>query len=283
MNNQKLTKSVRKKKQISAAFNNEKLTSKSKDLYIGMVERYFEFCDSSKLEPGVVSLKSWLDKFESASYYNTNKAALKKFLMKLYENESPERILELKTFFENDLPRKQPKRGIKEGQYLTMTQVESLTKQCQSKQMALIIWALFWTGCRINELLNIKIAGCEINGAVKIRVLGKGNKERDVYMPLDLYKKIKKCFPHSKLYLFETRNNTQFNSVNVSGYIRRAGERLDLNISAHTLRHSKAMFLKDIQQLSPDQIAKALGHSSVITTLEHYFHGTPSAKDQGIL
>jgi len=55
-----------------------------------------------------------------------------------------------------------------------------------------------------------------------------------------------------------------------------------MDISAHTLRHSKAMHLKKDRNLTPDQIAKALGHSSVMTTLKYYFHGTPSAEDQGI-
>jgi integrase len=54
------------------------------------------------------------------------------------------------------------------------------------------------------------------------------------------------------------------------------------DISAHTLRHSKAMYLKEIKHFSPDQVAKALGHSSVVTTLQHYFHGTPTAEAQGI-
>jgi len=43
------------------------------------------------------------------------------------------------------------------------------------------------------------------------------------------------------------------------------------------------MYLKNVKKLTPDQIAKALGHSSVVTILESYFHGTPSAEDQGIV
>ncbi len=42
------------------------------------------------------------------------------------------------------------------------------------------------------------------------------------------------------------------------------------------------MYLKDVKGMSADMVAKALGHSSVVTTLEAYFHGTPSAQEQGI-
>ena len=42
------------------------------------------------------------------------------------------------------------------------------------------------------------------------------------------------------------------------------------------------MYLKDVEKLSADQIAKALGHSDVVTTLRSYFHGTPDADAQGI-
>ena len=76
---------------------------------------------------------------------------------------------------------------------------------------------------------------------------------------------------------------TQFNRLNVTRDIKRFAKKIiNRDISAHTLRHSKAMNLKEIRHFSPDQLAKALGHSSVITTLQHYFHGTPTAEAQGI-
>ncbi len=285
MENNVIKKQSKKLPQIKF---HEGLSKSSQRLYTEAVKRYFQYCEENNYEYGTKSVEEWLNSFRSANYYNLNKIALSKFFSKHYEKESPERLLELLTFFKN-LPKKTPDNRIKEKEYLTKEQFDMLLKNVNktSKKMALIIEALFWTGCRITELLNIQLSDCQQEGKViSIRVMGKGNKERQVYISAELFRRIKKEFNHSKTYLFETRNNSQFADVNISEYIRRAGKRVfgaDMRISAHNLRHSKAMYLKDEMKLSPDQIAKALGHSSVITTLTHYFHGTPTAEEQGII
>ncbi len=276
------------KKLPEIKFKNNNLSKNSQRLYTEAIKRYFNYCTENELEYGNESVKEWLNTFHSASYYNLNKIALKEFFEKFYDNETPERRFELVSFF-NSLPKKKPDNKITEKEFLTKEKFDELLKNVNktSKKMALIIEALFWTGCRITELLNISLIDCQQDKKiVSIRVMGKGNKERQVYISSELFRRIKKDFNHSKTFLFETRNNTKYADVNISEYIRRAGKRVfgkDIRISAHTLRHSKAMFLKNEMKLSPDQIAKALGHSSVTTTLTHYFHGTPTPEEQGII
>ena len=103
-----------------------------------------------------------------------------------------------------------------------------------------------------------------------------------MYLQKDIFNQIIKTFK-GNVFLFETRKGTQYNRLNVTRDIHRfAIKIIHRSISAHTLRHSKAMYLKEVRHFSPDQAAKALGHSSVITTLQHYFHGTPTAEAQGI-
>jgi integrase len=70
---------------------------------------------------------------------------------------------------------------------------------------------------------------------------------------------------------------------NISQEIRRQSlYHAGISVHAHMLRHSKAMHLKTYSKLSPDQIAKALGHANVTTTLAFYLHGVPGAKEQRI-
>ena len=99
---------------------------------------------------------------------------------------------------------------------------------------------------------------------------------------MELHEKDKWVFK-GKVYLFETKNDKQYNRTNLFVELRRQAKKHGCNITPHTFRHSKAMYLKDVKGLSADRIAKALGHSSVITTLECYFHGTPDAEEQGII
>ncbi len=262
-------------------FRSNRLSENSIRAYTRAIKQYLRYCLDTGQGQGKDSAKKWLNTFDNANTYNFKRIILKEYLLKMYEKEPPARQLELIQLFEQ-IPTNKVKEAITSN-FLTIEQIEQLIEQCQSEPMKLIIYALFWTGARIDELLNIKIDRCKrVGNHIEVEILGKCRKARDLKIPLELYKQIRKEFKHSKVYLFETRKNTKFFRNNISDYIRRAGERLGFSISAHTLRHSKAMYLKDVKKLSPDQIAKALGHSSVTTTLKYYFHGEPSAEDEGI-
>jgi len=48
--------------------------------------------------------------------------------------------------------------------------------------------ALFWSGCRISELINIKLDDVKVNDKAAVKVKsGKGSKERTVYLPSQLH------------------------------------------------------------------------------------------------
>ena len=151
-----------------------------------------------------------------------------------------------------------------------------------SLRLSLMVKALFLSGCRISELINIKLDDVKVNDKAVIKVKsGKGSKERTVYLPPKLYEQVRFVFRGVE-YLFETGGHKKYNSNNIYNELKRQGTKAGYDISPHTLRHSKAMYLKEVRKLSADQIAKALGHSRVSTTLESYFHGTPTAEEQGI-
>jgi integrase len=294
--------SVQNKKYFQ--FHSERqLSCKTVENYSNAVRRYMQYISDNNLIMGFDSVVKWLNTIENARTHNLDLQGIKAYLLKHFENEPAEKLLELERGFKK-IKRKKPKISVDDSKYITyddflkLISVDSVEKlrpfinkrnelsgytDAHIRRTTLIIQALFWTGCRISELLSIKIKDCTINGTVTIKIRnGKGGKERLVYLQKDIFSKIKKTFK-GNTYLFETRNGTQFNRLNVTRDIHRFAKKiLRRSISAHSMRHSKAMYLKDVQHLSPDQIAKALGHSSVVTTLQHYFHGTPNAAAQGI-
>jgi integrase/recombinase XerD len=271
--------------------------------YSTSVKQYLSFIEKNNLNMGFQSITNWLETFDNSWTYNFKLQGIKAYFLKLYENEPANKLLELEQGF-NKIKRRKPKISVDEEKYITFNEYKKLIsvdtllkymKYCKSKDESsgytdynikctvLFIQSLFWTGCRISELLNIKIKDCSINHIATIKINnGKGGKDRLAYLQKDIYDQIIKSF-NSKVYLFETRKGTKFNRLNVTWSIHRFAKKiLNRNISAHTLRHSKAMYLKDDKHFTPDQVAKALGHSSVVTTLQHYFHGTPTAEAQGI-
>lgn len=146
---------------------------------------------------------------------------------------------------------------------------------------SLIIELLYSTGIRVSELIDIKVKNINFNEK-RIKILGKGNKERYV-----LYGKI--CEQKLNKYLKESRNifnknNSEFLILNKNGqkitprfiqklmkkYQKLAG--ITVNVTPHTLRHTFATHLleggadlKSVQEL--------MGHESLSST-QVYTHIT---------
>ena len=247
--------------------------------YENALNNYLKYLNTNKLDMGFDTLQDWVYSMENPKTQNTYLQALKKVLRELYADDP--RFPELEKNLKK-LKLSKADKSIKESDYLTYKEVQKLIKKSPYK-WGLIIEALFWSGCRITELLSIKLVNCaKQKKHIAVTIVGKGSKERTVYFPLKLFKDIKAEFKGS-VYLFE-HHSKKYNRVYVSRKVSELGlEILDRSISAHTLRHSKVMYLKEERKLSPDQIQKAVGHADVSTTLKHYYHGTPSAEDQGIL
>lgn len=127
---------------------------------------------------------------------------------------------------------------------------------------------LFYTGLRINELRNIR--HCDYQ-AGSLRILGKGNKVRYVFLPPFL---VKYFNPYSRNYLFTTKrqpkiSNTQARTI-IYQKVKKAG--MIKKISPHTFRRSFATILNN-KNVRLTTIQKLLGHSQIATT-STYIHNS---------
>lgn len=135
------------------------------------------------------------------------------------------------------------------------------------------------TGCRISEMINIRILSCELTNQdeYEIKVLGKGQKERSLFVSQELYGSIIKKFHHNNTrfkngYLFCTRNGTKFYRHYVSNELGRYGKLIiGRPVSAHRLRHSFATLM--IEEGQPIKaVSEYLGHNDTAITQDMYVH-----------
>ena len=137
--------------------------------------------------------------------------------------------------------------------------------------IALAIEFLWETGLRISEALSIKLKDMKPMGdVVRIRIMGKGGKERFAKPNRDLVDRIRAHFG-GIVYLFE-HGGHPYNRSHVSIGIHRIGLAvLGRSISAHALRHSIGTFMyKRTHNLVGVQ--HFLGHTSSTTTAAYYVH-----------
>lgn len=167
--------------------------------------------------------------------------------------------------------------------------IEFPSKIEKDKRVALrnraMLELLFSTGLRISELINLKIRQVDKKG--RIFVLGKGKKERFVYLTPRALKHLKKYFDirhDDSPYAFipyrglnspiEKEKNKKISPNYLQAKIKQYREILDINVpvSAHSLRHGFATYLAEAGA-NPAAIQVLLGHESLDTTTR-YVHAS---------
>lgn len=148
-------------------------------------------------------------------------------------------------------------------------------RDASGEKTNMLIQALYESGARVSEIINLKIANCEtIKGITYCQVLGKGKKLRTVYLKSQTFNKIKKLYK-SQNYLFETATGTPLSRFTAHTLIRRAGRKLGRHLHPHMLRHSRATDLLNGGESLPS-VSAYLGHSSPEITARFYLHGLPN-------
>ena len=141
---------------------------------------------------------------------------------------------------------------------------------------------LFSTGMRISELCKLKKV--DIDGTGKIFIIGKGKKERFVYLTpraiefLDSYLKSRKDNLESLFIPLRGSNSKKSDKRISTNYLQskikeyRQILRINVPTSAHSLRHGFATYLAE-QGASATAIQFLLGHESLNTTTR-YLHAS---------
>lgn len=156
----------------------------------------------------------------------------------------------------------------------------------QEKRMTLIIRMLAMTGLRISEFTSIKnsdIIDFDTENKV-INIIGKGKKERRIYIGNDFLKEIKVIYPGKENvpYLFYTiRGNRYSRKVLWKQINLFFWKKIEKHVHPHMLRHWFATEMlrngRDIKSIS-----LYLGHSDVSTCLNFYIDTALDVKDSKI-
>jgi site-specific recombinase XerD len=166
-------------------------------------------------------------------------------------------------------PPKKPKR-LPKG--LSIEELEMVRESCTSLRQRALIEVFYSTGCRLSEIVNLNKSDINVQ-KMSARVIGKGDKERIVYLTF-------KALYHLKKYLNSRDDDCEALFVTTRHPYRRVKNRaiareidkiekvtnISKNLTPHVMRHTFATLsmdagieLADLQQL--------MGHSNPSTTL----------------
>lgn len=147
-------------------------------------------------------------------------------------------------------------------------ELERIRKACETPRDLALVEVLYSTGCRVSELSRMDIDDVDFE-KLECKVLGKGNKERMVYlspvaaMHLQEYLEQKKGGSEC---LFVGRGNRRIGKNGIEALLKRIGQRAGVeNVHPHRFRRTLATNLLD-RGMNIQDVATILGHSDLKTT-----------------
>ena len=194
------------------------------------------------------------------------------------------KYLEVNSFIDKSpvmhLESPQTKRAL--PKYLSLEQSVSLLESVDGKfkERDYCILTLFLNcGLRLSELVGINLS--DIKDDNTLRVLGKGNKERTVYLnnacvnAIEAYLRVRPADglkDRDALFISNQKNRISRQSVQkmVEGCLQRSGLS-GMGFSTHKLRHTAATLMYQYGNVDPLQLKEILGHENLSTT-EIYTH-----------
>lgn len=166
---------------------------------------------------------------------------------------------------------KPPKQEKRLPRSLTIEELELLRESCEGRRQRALLEVLYATGCRLAEMQRLDISDVDF-GDKSTQVIGKGNKERQVFFS-------PKALFHLRKYLKERSDTCPALIVTQRRPYRRLGRRsiqrdigviagrsgIQKPISPHVLRHTFATLMHN-NGATLAAIQRMLGHSSPATT-----------------
>lgn len=201
-----------------------------------------------------------LDKNKTPQTYNANLFAIK-YMYSVYFNKKFNDDLLHVAKLDKTLP------------YIVSKEIflKIINNENNTKHKCILLLA-YCSGLRVSEIATIKIQ--DIQSSIhKLKVYGKGKKERYTILPNITIKYLRLYYKEQKMkkkkgYLFEGISNKEhINSKSISNYFTSLKDKYDLSdeITAHTFRHSFATnFIKAGGE--PFVLKTLLGHKTMTTT-----------------
>ena len=238
------------------------------------IEQFLDYLETKKITSfknvSYEVLREYLVYLNNAKYKNKTISRIISTLRSLFNYLESEKIIDINP----TILISNPKKEIRLPEFLSINEIEQLINiKIENKydlRNILIIELLYSTGIRVSEAINIKTNDIDEYNK-RIKVLGKGNKERYVLYGSkfeELYNEYKKTFSDiNNNYLLLSHNNKKLTESMVRKILNKVALKANLNkhIYPHMLRHTCAthMLNNGAELLS---VKELLGHKNISTT-----------------
>jgi len=225
------------------------------------IKQYFEMCNITKLEQlNKYTIREYLSKINNLAPTSRRRklSSIRAFLGFLCKDgiiEKNEAIEIENAKIDKKLPR-----------VLNIDETAKIIESAESKQDRAILETLYGLGCRVSELVNIKISDIDFENR-RVRLFGKGNKERIVPINNPSLKAIlshlqSRGFKSEYVFASRVLPGKPMTTKNVRRIVHKYGGK---EVHPHMFRHSYATHLH-ANNVGINIIQELLGHADISTT-----------------
>lgn len=163
-----------------------------------------------------------------------------------------------------------PKKGKSLPKVLTKDEIRELFKATKFGRNRLMLQFMYGSGCRVSEVVKLKVSDINFKERTAVIRGGKGNKDRMIILSKDWLKDLKKYLEKKKIKteeVFSKKNGKNLSTDTVQRIVRDSAETAKINkhVTPHCLRHSYATHLLEAGT-NIRYIQSLLGHSNLNTT-----------------
>lgn len=159
-------------------------------------------------------------------------------------------------------------------------ELERIRSACSNVRDLALVDFLYSTGCRVSEVSHLDISDIDFD-SLECTVVGKGNKERIVYlsdvaaMHLQEYLQGRKDVSEA---LFSGKGSDRLSKNGIEATLKRIGKKAKVeNVHPHRFRRTLATNLLD-RGMNIQDVAKILGHADLKTTQIYCFISQKNVK-----
>jgi integrase len=256
-----------------------------RDIYMLDVRQFIGFVRERKLPivEGFKEYANWLEGVHDGKRYspatvNRKIAAARSRVRYAFKHSAHAGSLRRKYHLEDILKSVKLKKietvAVPSEKVLDIEEARTLVGQAKDPTIKLMVTFLVSTGVRVSEMLGLLLTDLKAaKGAlIQVRVKGKGEKERTIFVKKDFVDRIRKYF-HGQVYLFEHQGRP-YNRISVTNRIKHEALRiLGREVTAQQLRHTWAA-IQIKRGRDVNAVAAVLGHSDPGLTARMYTEAT---------
>jgi len=163
-----------------------------------------------------------------------------------------------------------PKKAKSLPKVLSKDEIRALFQNTKFGRNRLMLQFMYGSGCRVSEVVKLKVEELNLKERTALIQSGKGNKDRIIILSKDWIHDLKKYLGKKKIkseYVFSKKNGKPITTDTVQRVVKKAAENAGINkhVTPHCLRHSYATHLLEAGT-NIRYIQSLLGHSNLNTT-----------------